>query len=117
DALAMALDGDKIVVAGDGDNHNSFVARLTSSGTPDDSFNGSGQAVYRNGTSEEADGVVVQPDHRIVLAGRSGSQMFMRRLDSDGSPDNSFNGTGTLAIPFPTADISFARALALQPDG
>jgi uncharacterized delta-60 repeat protein len=71
-----------------------------------------GNDVYRR--------VVVQPDGKIIVAGRgtvAGNLDFaVIRLNSDGSPDTSFGIGGTRTIPVLAGDDLLA-SVALQPDG
>jgi len=96
-----------------------LIAAPAASAAPGDldpSF-GSGGMVKLLESEEEsyAEGIAVQPDAKVVIAGEEKGNAFVMRLLSNGQPDPSF-GTGgevTLAIP----DFSELRAVALQADG
>ena len=115
--LAMARQAnDRIVVAGRSTVAGAVVARLRANGALDPDFHGDGRLTLPGGGSARA--VVVQPDRMIVVAGNaSGSEMMIvTRLRPNGSPDTTFNGTGTATIDFaPLADQ--VAGVALQPDG
>ncbi len=59
--------------------------------------------------------LAVQPDGKVVAVGTLGDDIFVTRLNADGSPDTSFNGTSQRAIDFGGVDI--AQAVAVQVDG
>jgi uncharacterized delta-60 repeat protein len=84
-------------------------------GEPDPSFSDDGRVVLpANGVGRDA---LVQPDGRVVVAGSTtGGQNFgVWRFDSDGSPDDLFDGDGSNAVDFGGRDE--LSAVALQPDG
>lgn len=106
-ANAMALQPDgKIVVAGYGYSGSSWdfgVARLTAEGALDTTFSGDGKALFHvNSTSssaEEFKSIAVQPDGKILLAGRTpGSEVgdtfdaVLIRVDRDSNLDPGFGG-------------------------
>ena len=90
-------------------------------GSPDHSFNGSGAVITSIGTANDhASSVTLQTDGRIVAAGSAinnfGDFDFaLARYNLDGSPDTSFNGTGTVVTPIHTWEQ--ADAVAIQADG
>jgi uncharacterized delta-60 repeat protein len=135
-ALALQPDG-KIVIAGycsNGGNFDFCIARLNADGSLDASFVGpsgvsSGKILLPIGASSDVPyGLAMQPDGKIVIAGRcvnGGSFEFcIARLNANGSLDAGFdgpsgagNGTFLLPISAGSARSDVAYALALQPDG
>ena len=135
-AIALAPDG-KIVVAGSTTNattpSDAVVWRLNRNGGPgplngalDTTFDTDGQADVDNGGNETANGVVVQPDGKIVLVGRSElekhTDAMVWRLKVDGGSgatnnglDPTFDTDGAAAIE--DGGFADAAAVALQPDG
>ena len=134
-ALLIQPDG-KIVVAGfclvSGTNYDFCAARLNSDGSLDGTFDGpSGTA---NGKfllpitatkSDNAAALALQPDGKILIAGRcdnGGNEDFcVARLHIDGSLDASFDGpsgvgNGKFLLPIGSSD-DIATAMLLQPDG
>ncbi len=114
--VALQSDG-KIVVAGS--NGSEFVVvRFNSDGSLDTSFGSSGKVVTSFNSDDEAHGVAVQQDGKIVVVGRgSPTQDFVVvRYNKDGSLDTSF-GTGGKVITDLGGDMDQANAVALQPDG
>jgi uncharacterized delta-60 repeat protein len=121
--MAVAIQGDgKIVVGGHGvsgtlssggDNMDFVVLRLNSDGTLDTTFNTTGTRLIDLGNSEQFRTISIQPDGKILLAGQSGFKAAFVRLASDGSLDETFNGTGILTTSYDGNGI----ATALQDDG
>lgn len=102
-SLSLQPDG-KIVLGG--------LARLNADGTLDMSFDSSGISGALNG---EVNATAVQPDGRILIAGRFSISQYglewpIARLESNGSLDESFRPVAV------SADVR-GYALALQPDG
>jgi uncharacterized delta-60 repeat protein len=93
---------------------------LAAPGDLDPSFSGDGrQLVDFGGNVDNAGGVAVQPDGKIVSAGSSRQGVDVNfgvaRNNADGTPDASFSGDGRQTTNFGGGDI--ASAVALQPDG
>jgi uncharacterized delta-60 repeat protein len=135
-AIAIAPGG-KIVVAGSTDNASNppdaVVWRLTPNGGPgalngalDTTFDTDGQADVDSGGKDTAQAVAVQPDGKIILAGRSEfpghTHAMVWRLKVDGGSgltndglDPSFDTDGAAVIE--AGSFASASAVALQPDG
>ena len=123
--LALQTDG-KIVVAGrtvwnsEGVLVEGFaVARYTTAGAPDPSFSGDGETAtaIRYRTSDEARGVALQADGKIVAAGSSGTQFALARYATDGDLDPAFDDDGKVATLAPALSVDRANAVARGPDG
>jgi len=124
-AVALQPDG-KIVAAGStqtGFGVDFFgLARYTSSGTLDDSFNGTGKSIISIAGGESvAKAVGVQTDGKIVVAGfayvGSSTNFALVRCNSDGSLDSSFGSFGRVSTSFGPGNPAYAYSLAIQPDG
>jgi uncharacterized delta-60 repeat protein len=90
------------------------AAAAATGGDLDPSFGGDGKVILPFNGHPEA--TLVQPDGKIVLVGSyPGSDFTVRRLNPDGSLDNSFDGDGTAVADLGADDQ--AHAAALQPDG
>ena len=121
-AVGVAVQADqKIVVVGTADNiadgGGFAVARYQPSGSLDLTFAVDGSVTTRFGTASGASddyayAVAVQPDGRIVVAGRSGPDFAVARYNLDGSLDSGFGGDGKVV-----ASGGAAHAVAIQPDG
>ncbi len=120
-ALDFATDAElqpdgRIVAAGasvSGNSSEIALTRLTPGGAPDPSLLGTGLVLTQIGNGAEAEGVAVQPDGRIVVAGAGGAGDFaMVRYRPDGTLDPSF---GNLAVV--TRDRGTSLDLAIQPNG
>ena len=86
-------------------------------GDLDPSFDADGKVLTdfrpRSRSHETATAVVVQPDGKLVAAGRP--RFLLARYHPDGSLDRSFGRDGRVETGFGAS--SFPNALALQPDG
>jgi len=140
-AFSLALEGDgKILVGGFSQPPNSWVAtalvRYTPDGRLDTTFNGNGIVTAYSTTSSapgffsfaEADGLVIQPDGKIVTAGRGGYStnrlsndqlvtVVEMRFNPDGSRDTSYGPSGTGVVMTSLGYNAEVSAMALQPDG
>ncbi|HJQ71046.1 MAG TPA: hypothetical protein VKA70_18875 [Blastocatellia bacterium] len=135
DASAVALQSDgKIVVAGSIALDSSapavdlFVARLTSSGSPDGGFGGGDGFEVTDffNPRDLASDVVVQSDGKIVVAGMTNDELgssfgyfnfdfCMARYNADGSLDTSFSGDGKVVTQ--AFGKGRTEALLLQANG
>ncbi len=121
-ANAVAIQPDsRIVVAGSTNTgSNAFVSRLNTDLNFDPTFHG-GTVPLDNGQLETAASVAVQPDGRIVVAGRTTANVnavgdiMVNRLTTGGDPDQSFNGSGKKIVD--SATDEFASKVLVQPDG
>jgi uncharacterized delta-60 repeat protein len=136
EALALQPDG-KIVLGGfgpdnpDGWRSGALVVRLSSTGSLDSSFGDGGMVSYEpfpndDGHGAEANGLVLQPDGKIVIAGDASgsdhpdSRILVARISGkDGSLDPSFAGGGVLLarLGAGASPGASAQTLALQPNG
>lgn len=96
------------------------IARYDTDGVPDPSFDGDGKLALDLGPAgNSAQGVVVQPDGKIVLAGRVGdfpnSDFAVVRLEPGGGFDLSFAGDGIVTTDF--GDFDYANSIARGDDG
>src|SRR5262249_7225221 len=109
----------KIVVAGYArDTVPKFaLARYNTDGTPDASF-GTGGRVTTSffGNDDEAFGVAIQADQKIVVAGfatNEAPEIALARYNDDGWPDTGFGSGGLVhASIFGADDEAFAVAIA-----
>jgi uncharacterized delta-60 repeat protein len=115
-AQAVVIQGDgRIVAAGLSGAGDFALARYTADGSLDPSFGSGGKATTDFGGFDAASALAVQPDGRIVAAGRSGSGDFaLARYNADGSLDSTFGSGGKLTTDF--GGFDGALAVALQTD-
>lgn len=99
------------------------LARYNSDGSPDISFDGDGRMLVSNSVQFQTDVLAIQPNGKIVMAGRGfvvdttfHSVMAVVRCNSDGSPDGTFGSNGVITTPIGTGD-SGATGVAIQADG
>jgi uncharacterized delta-60 repeat protein len=129
EGVAVQSDG-KIVVAGHTSTPKSIfddfvVARFNADGSKDTSFGTGGMTITDfAGLTDQAHGVAIQPDGKIVVAGFAtrGSVTFadadfaVVRYMSDGTLDGSFGSGGKITTNI-AGPADFANAVALQSDG
>lgn len=121
--LALQPDG-KIVGAGGvvmSSDADMVAIRLLPDGGLDSTFGGNGIVVMDFGHGDDvAQGLVVQPDGKIVLGGfaDSGNQLefALLRLLPNGTPDSTFDGDGKATLAIGTSE-DIGESLALQSDG
>jgi uncharacterized delta-60 repeat protein len=122
-AVAIQDDG-KIVVAGYSYTNPSFsydfvVARYNINGSLDNTFGTGGiltTAIIKN-TNDYAESIAIQADGKIIVGGYSYSgQLLLARYMPNGSLDNTFGTSGTIATFF-GASYQNDYSLALQSDG
>jgi uncharacterized delta-60 repeat protein len=92
-----------------GSSTTSFVARTNVSGDLDTSFNSVG---FKNFNGNGFEAIAIQPDGKIIVAGRSS----VYRLNNDGSLDTTFDADGFLSVSINGIAI-YSKSLALQSDG
>ena len=126
-AIALGPNG-TIIVAGQVLDVDGFqriaILRLRANGSPDTSLGARGVRVVDLGQDSIANGVAVQGDSKIIIAGRLGpgahqiTNAFVARLTSGGAPDSTFGTRGIYEVfPKPgSADIEF-RAVTIDPAG
>ncbi len=110
DAYKVIIDrNNKIVVAGESfganGNYDMAVWRFNNNGTPDTSFNGKGfytsDGAAGGGGDDSGYGIAQDANGKYLICGRSlngagNFDMIIWRLNEDGSPDTTFNGTGII---------------------
>jgi uncharacterized delta-60 repeat protein len=121
---ALTLDGDKIVAVGRsgyGSNQDEFLMfRLNANGSLDTSFGaGTGRVVVDLGGEDFARAVTVSGG-KIIVAGNAGSgggDFGIVRLNSNGTLDTSFAGTGKLMVDFSGNVADAATGIAVDASG
>ncbi|CAN5328371.1 hypothetical protein BH10ACI3_BH10ACI3_20970 [soil metagenome] len=121
--VAIQTDG-KIVAVGEGNggSGNDFaLVRYNTDGTLDTTFDGDGRVLTDfSNSADDANAIVIQPDGKIVIAGRSQGNLDYDfaavRYNSDGSLDTTFGIGGKVRESvLPDGDIAYA--VALQTNG
>ncbi len=120
-AVLLQPDG-KIIAFGDsviGSSPDFFVARYHHDGTLDTSFGGgNGFVITPLATIDRATSAVLQPDGKIIGAGRAGDgstdDFLIVRYNANGSLDTTFDGDGILTTALNGFD--FISTVILQPD-
>ncbi len=131
-ANAVAIQDDGKIVAvghsgplftlGQGPPGDFGLARYNPDGSLDTSFSGDGRQTTDFGTSDEANGVAIQDDGKIVVVGQggplfAGTHFALARYNPDGSLDTSFSGDGMETTNFGAGTDDTATGVAIQDDG
>ncbi len=119
-ALALADDG-SIVLAGTAGQYpaNFAAARYRPDGSLDPAFGPGGTVVTDLGGDDKAAAVAIQPDGKIVLAGRgvdNDDDWAMLRYLPNGQLDSTFGSGGIVGTDFNGGE-DWVGGLALRPDG
>jgi len=102
------------------------LARFNTDGGIDFGFGAGGKQITDFfGAGAKANGVVLQPDGKFVVAGTASdsatrpvaTDIAVARYNSDGSLDSAFGTGGETAIPFPDSATEQGNAVAVLPDG
>ncbi|TFW19979.1 hypothetical protein E4L96_10945 [Massilia arenosa] len=98
------------------------IVRLLADGSVDTSFGTNGTATVSIGSgNDEPRKILVLGDGKIAVAGTAYNgtdrDFGITRLNADGTLDTSFNGSGTLRVPFGAATSDLATTLSIGSDG
>jgi len=124
-ATSVALQSDgRIVIAGYTNNpsfKNDFaVVRYNTNGSLDSSFNGTGKVTtdLNLNSDDIGNGVTMQSDGKIVVAGQSADDFGVVRYNSNGSLDPGFGGgDGIVNTNFGSGATDIGRAVVVQSNG
>jgi uncharacterized delta-60 repeat protein len=108
----------RIVIAGT--NGADFaVARLTTNGSLDTTFDTDGKVTTDISANDTANSVAIQPDGKIVAAGftDSNSNCALARYNTNGSLDITFNHTGKVITNFNIAGSDNIADISIQANG
>ena len=114
-AADVAVQPDGKIVAAGSSSGDFVLARYDAAGVLDNSFSGDGWVTTDLGGAESGQGVAIQADGKIVVAGSSGGNVALARYDTTGALDASFSGDGLQITDFGAEDG--AAAVAIQADG
>jgi uncharacterized delta-60 repeat protein len=118
--VAIQADG-KIVAIGASGRGDFALARYNPNGSLDPSFSRNGKQRTDFGSRDSANGVAIQADGKIVVAGvasggADGGEFALARYNPNGSLDRSFSGDGKQTTDVGAGNDE-AKAVALQGDG
>jgi len=126
--LALQPNGRIVIVGSTCDsNHENcdFAAmRLSANGALDATFSGDGRQITNIGGEDNAYGVAIQSNGKIVLAGQKSTDgtndtasFAVARYNATGSPDTTFSGDGKVVSVFKAGSGAFGRDVIVQSDG
>ncbi|MFN2438826.1 MAG: T9SS type A sorting domain-containing protein, partial [Chitinophagaceae bacterium] len=121
-SVIIQTDG-KLVLAGrsnNGTNDDFALIRYNINGSLDNTFDTDGKVTTAVGTGNDViNDIARQGDGKLVVAGRSLvsgiDHVVLGRYNTNGSPDNTFDGDGFVITPIGATDDN-ARAVVLQND-
>ncbi len=125
---AIQSDGKIVVVGGTlvpGQRGDIAVARYNTNGTLDSSFGTGGKVITdMNNSAEEARGVAIQSDGKIVVVGRTssilsgtGNDFAIVRYNTNGTLDSSFGTGGKVIADLFSGSDDLALAVAIDGNG
>lgn len=111
-AVALQSDGGIVLVGG------RTLSRFNGDGSPDLTFGSGGAAtvVFSGSGLDQARGVAVQPDGRIVVTGHTRADFALERHLADGSMDLTFGTRGVVITDF-AAGVDQGQVVLIQSDG
>jgi uncharacterized delta-60 repeat protein len=122
-ALAVALQADGKIVTAGRRGSDVIVARHNANGSQDTLFGSNGRVITNFGATDQALALVLQPDGKIVVAGRTNKpapngnfDFALARYEAAGTLDLTFGTAGLVTTDF-GGSVDRAFAMALQPDG
>ena len=96
-----------------------LVFASSASGAPGDldpSFGNGGNVKLLENNESFAEGIAVQPDNKVLVAGYEKGNAVVLRLLANAAPDPSFGSGGKVTITVP-GGLSILNAVTVQPDG
>lgn len=97
---AILQTDEKIVVTGSGSQSGFITERFNINGIPDSSFGTNGIVFTKLSSNSWGKSMAIRPDNKIIVAGSTYSYSYsvqdfvVLRYNSNGTPDNTFNGNG-----------------------
>lgn len=128
-AMALQSDGKVVAVGSTYDpanpsqtsTDNFALARYNTNGSLDATFSGDGKLMTDFGGFDNARGVAIQSNGKIVVSGRTCSaaqcDLAVARYNTNGWLDTAFSGDGRQVIPFGKGQNATYGGIAIQPDG
>ncbi len=116
-AGVLQPDGKIVVVGSNLELDDVLVFRYLPSGAPDPSFGTGGVVQTDFGFVDQGYGVALQPDGKVVVAGRSGDAFAVARYLPNGGPDPGFGAGGRTTTIFGTATSAEASSVGILSTG
>ncbi|WP_298305090.1 T9SS type A sorting domain-containing protein [Flavobacterium sp.] len=90
-----------------GTNKNTFIAKISTSGVFDTSFGTNGFMRFDSGVDEEIiNDIIINDDGKILAVGTRANTLFVSKINSNGTPDLSFNSVGYKSFTLPSQSFS-----------
>ena len=116
-AGVLQPDGKMVVVGSNGALDDLVVFRYLATGAPDPGFGGGGFVQTDLGGVDQAYAVALQPDGRIVVAGRTNDALAVVRYRADGTLDPAFGTGGRTTTTFGPGSASEASSVGILSNG
>lgn len=111
-AYAVALQADGKIVAAGKSGADLSLARYTTAGVLDTTFNVTGKVTTNVSGTDIAYGVKIQPSNQyIVVCGKSSNNFSVVRYTTTGALDVTFGGTGKVVTDMGGTDAAYALAI------
>jgi uncharacterized delta-60 repeat protein len=115
--IAIQEDGKIVVVGFTGGDV--LVLRYNPDGTLDNTFGGDGVVTYDGGYKDVGNGIAIQEDGKILVAGQryndTVSDVLVLRYNPDGTLDNTFGGDGV--VTYGSGNEAVGYGIAIQGNG
>lgn len=115
------LDNGQILAGGyaydGGNNSDPLIVKLNIDGSLEPSFGENGVSYITSSESITMEALDVQEDGKIILAGYINDVLGAIRYTADGQIDTGFGENGRFIISTPNSIYSFAKDIAILPDG
>jgi uncharacterized delta-60 repeat protein len=118
--LQPQADGTQKIIVVNQTSSSAEVARFNLDGSLDSTFGNGGVSSYQPGPSGTGIGLfdgLIDANRNILVAGGTGSDLFVLRFLPDGGVDLSFGTNGVFLYQGSPTGSATSRGLALQPDG
>jgi uncharacterized delta-60 repeat protein len=116
-AYDIKLQTDGKIVAVGGNLSDFVIYRINPNGTADATFDTDGMVTTNISGADYAFSIEIQPDGKIIAAGRADASSALTRYNADGSLDNSFDGDGRMIVDLNPSITETILDIKLQGDG
>ncbi|MBU0486550.1 MAG: T9SS type A sorting domain-containing protein [Bacteroidetes bacterium] len=122
-AYSVSVQSDEKIILNGYANEDFAIVRYNTDGSIDSTFGTTGVIfIDYNGDLDRSYSSVIQEDDKIIVAGTSASDFAMVRLNSDGTPDNTFGISGKVTVSITDNDTIYHTDFegvwaSLQSDG
>jgi uncharacterized delta-60 repeat protein len=113
--LSVVIQSDGKIIAAGYSNNNFALARYTTAGALDTTFDSDGIVTTDFGSTDQIWSVAIQSDGMIIAVGSSNDNFALARYTTTGALDTTFDTDGKVTTDFGSTDR--AHSVAIQSDG